>query len=110
VGFLRRKFFKRALVGAPLALGGAVAEAALVEPEWLKVKRIKVREGGCRIAHFTDVHFKGDSAYLKRVVEVINSLAPEIVCFTGDLVEEAEFFQPALDILKGIKAPLYGIP
>ena len=33
-----------------------------------------------------------------------------MVCFTGDVVEEARFFAPALELLKRIKAPLYGIP
>jgi uncharacterized protein len=108
--FSRRTLLKRAFIGAPLSLGGAVAEAVCWEPEWLQVKRIRLREGGTKIVHFTDVHFRGDAAYLKRVVEVINKENAECVCFTGDLVEEADFFAPALEILKGVKAPLYGIP
>jgi hypothetical protein len=81
-----------------------------VEPEWLKIERIRLRQGGHKIVHFTDLHFRGDDAYLKRVVAMINAEQPDLVCFTGDVVEEAQYFAPALELLQGIKAPLYGIP
>lgn len=106
----RRRFFKACLAGAPLSVCGAGAHAAWVEPGWLKVKRVRLREGGVKVAHFTDVHYRGDADFLKRVVEAINAEKPEFVCFTGDLVEEEEWFGPALEILKGIEAPLFGIP
>ena len=108
--FSRRKFLKRALVAAPIAFGGAVAEAALVEPEWLKVEQVTLGNGGRKFIQFSDVHHRGDAKYLQRVVDVINSHKPELVFFTGDLVEESSYFAPALDIIKKIKAPLYGIP
>jgi uncharacterized protein len=102
---------KRAVVALPIGLAGAVAEAAMVEPEWLAVKHVSVNKNPRhRFAHFTDVHYRGDKAYLEKVVSEINAQSPEFVCFTGDLVEEAEFFGPALEILSGVKAPLYGIP
>ncbi|HUS36077.1 MAG TPA: metallophosphoesterase [Verrucomicrobiae bacterium] len=101
---------KCGLIAAPLSVGGAIAEAACWEPEWLKIRRITLRKGGTKIVHFTDVHFRGDAGYLLRVVQAINSQNADYVCFTGDLVEEAEFFAPALEILKSINGPLYGIP
>ncbi len=110
MGISRRKFFKRAALAGPVAVGGMAAEAALWEPEWLKVRKVALRKGGARVAQFSDVHYRGDADYLRKVVARINSLEPELVCFTGDLMEEAEFFAPALEILGGIRAPLYGIP
>src|SRR3954467_607710 len=106
----RRKFLRSGLIAAPVCLGGTVVEAMCVEPEWLKLERIHLRAGGRKVVHFTDLHFRGDAAYLKRVVDVINAENADLVCFTGDVVEEAKFFGPALNILKGIKAPVYGIP
>src|SRR3954469_16052304 len=106
----RRRFFKTGLIAGPLCLGRPFVEASCVEPEWLKVERIRLREGGHKTVHFTDLHFRGDAAYLQRVVEMINAEKPDIVCFTGDVVEEAKYFAPALEILQNIKAPLYGIP
>ena len=35
-------------------------------------------------------------------------LAPDFVCFTGDLVEEATFGPEALAFIRQIRAPVYG--
>lgn len=93
-----------------MCFGGSAVEAMAIEPEWLKVEHIQLGERGRRIVQFSDLHYRGDSAYLKRVIETINGEKPDLVCFTGDVVEEAKFFAPALELLKEIKAPLYGIP
>jgi uncharacterized protein len=105
----RRKFIFTALLAAPLAMG---AEAATVEPTWLKVRRMRVGSGepSCRLVHFSDIHHKGDRDYLQTVVDTINSLAPDFACFTGDIVEEREHLPAALEILSGIQVPLFGVP
>jgi predicted MPP superfamily phosphohydrolase len=105
----RRKFIFTTLLAAPLALG---ADATTFEPTWLKVRRLRIGSGGpvCRLAHFSDVHHKGDREYLQTVVETINSLAPDFACFTGDIVERREHLPAALEILSGIKVPLFGVP
>jgi predicted MPP superfamily phosphohydrolase len=100
-----------ALAAFPLGGAAAVADAMWLEPHWLKVRRLQLSESPrCRFVHFTDIHFKGDRAYLEKVVGKINALAPEFACFTGDLIEEAQHLPGALEILGKIKAPLYGIP
>lgn len=43
------------------------------------------------------------------VVQRINALAPDFVCFTGDLIEEQQHLTEALDVLGEIKSPLYGV-
>jgi predicted MPP superfamily phosphohydrolase len=112
----RRQFFKRAAIAVPAALAASVAHATCLEPAWLKLKTIRIPSTSptpktpLKIAHFTDLHFRGDTAYLQRVVQLINAQKPDLVCFTGDVVEEAHYFAPALEILKTIQAPLYGIP
>ncbi len=105
----RRHFLSLLAGGVPLAAG---AEACVLEPEWLSLRRMKVGSGPVRrrFVHFTDVHFRGDVEYLERVVSEINRLVPDFVCFTGDLVEEAARFEPALKILSGIRAPLFAVP
>jgi predicted MPP superfamily phosphohydrolase len=47
---------------------------------------------------------------LLSVVATINSLSPDFVCFTGDLIEDGKFLAEVLEILSSIKTPLYGIP
>jgi predicted MPP superfamily phosphohydrolase len=105
----RRRFCAAALLGAPAL---ALADAFLLEPSWLKVCRLRLAHGppAHRFIHFTDLHHKGDSKYLRAVVRRINALAPEFVCFTGDIVEDTRHLDEALDILRGVKSPMFGIP
>lgn len=106
----RRRFLRRlALYGTPLALLG---EAGWVEPHWLKVNRLALAGPSpvARFVHFTDLHHKGDRKWLASVVERINALKPEFVCFTGDLIEDKEHLAEALELLKKIDAPLFGVP
>jgi len=107
--FSRRRFLAAALLSSPLL---AVADAKWLEPEWVRIRRIKL--GGDkpthRFVHCTDIHHKGDRAYFEGVVKKVNALSPEFVCFTGDLIEHSDYLEEALQILAGIKAPLYGIP
>jgi uncharacterized protein len=105
----RRRFVTLALLYAPVL---AAAQARLLEPKWVKVRRMRLSadKPSHRFVHFSDIHHKGDRAYLESVVRQINELSPEFVCFTGDLIEEAPYLAEALDILGGIKAPMYGVP
>ena len=105
----RRQFLAAALLAAP---GAVVADAKYLEPAWLKVRKLRVgnRPPAHRFVHFTDLHHKGDADYLKAVIDRINSLAPDFVCFTGDIVEEVKFLAEALEILSGIRSPMFGVP
>ena len=105
----RRHFLATALLASPFLL---LADAFWVEPTWLKVRHLRLGAGRptCRLAHFTDVHYRGDRAYLTTVVQKLNSLSPDLTCFTGDLVDEKEHLAEALELLAGIKSPLYGVP
>lgn len=107
--FSRRRFLLAGIAASPLA---AYGHARWLEPKWLKVRRLRIgtTEPSHRIVHLTDIHHKGDRPYLAEVVETVNALKPDFVCFTGDLIEEKEHLPEALEILGGIKAPLYGAP
>jgi uncharacterized protein len=110
--FSRRHFLLTlgaACAGAPLA---TVMDAGWLEPTWLKVRHLRIGDGppAVRLVHFTDLHFKGDRAYAESVVQTINSFSPDLVCFTGDIIEHARFLPEALEILSGIQSPLYGVP
>ena len=107
--FSRRRFVMAALLVAPLL---AVADAKWLEPTWVRTRRFRLgaRKPTHRIVHITDVHHKGDRAYLAAVVRRINALSPDFVCFTGDLIEETQHLPEALELLAGIKSPVYGVP
>lgn len=109
----RRRFIRSALLFAPFVVtGGVAADSYFVEPDWVKVRRLRLAQGKpvCRFVHFTDLHHKGDRAYLEHVVNLINKQSPEFVCFTGDIMEEGKYLPEALELLGKIKSPLYGVP
>jgi uncharacterized protein len=105
----RRKFVTLSILAAtPAAIG---ADAYLVEPQWLKVKTVRISQTPTkRLVHITDIHHKGDTDYLESVVRTVNRLSPDVVCFTGDLIERARYLREALECLSKINAPIYGVP
>lgn len=98
----------------------AIAYGTLFERNWYQVKEAAIESpslpesfDGFNIAQVSDIHLRSFARRpesLRRAVERINSLNPDIVCFTGDLVSmdvsEMEGFE---DILKGIKVPVYSV-
>ena len=110
--FSRRRFLATAgaaLAGVSLA---TAADATLIEPTDLKIQRLRIGDGqpAHRFIHFTDLHYKGNRTYAETVVKTVNSLSPDFVCFTGDIMEQVKFLPPALEILSGIKSPMFGVP
>lgn len=105
----RRKLFRLA-VGA--TIGWFILEPFVLEPYWLKVKRLNINGASAshRIVHITDIHYKGNRPYLEKVIETVNTLSPDFVCFSGDLVEKATYVKEALEILSSIQRPVYGVP
>jgi predicted MPP superfamily phosphohydrolase len=89
-----------------------MADAKWLEPEWVKVRRVRLGTGKPthRFVHCTDIHHKGDRAYLQSVIKRINAASPEFVCFTGDLIEEKAFLAEALELIGTIRSPVYGVP
>jgi len=90
-------------------------DAFLIEPNWLKARTIRLSENPrLRIVHFTDIHHIKDSGLFAKAVEEINRLAPDFVCFTGDVTGGAEGssdnFKDAINLFAKIKAPVYGVP
>lgn len=98
-----------ALYGIPT---GIVAEAALIKPNWIKVRKLTLAKDKPthRIVHFTDLHHKGDRKFLQSAINKINAQSPDLVCFTGDIIEDAKFLPEALELFQQIKSPLYGVP
>lgn len=106
--FLRRNGLRIVIYGG---IAGCLFDATLIEPHWLKVSTLRLSDQPVvRIVHISDLHFKGDTAYLRKVVRVVNGLPADIVCFTGDIVEDTRYLGDALKELSEIKMPLYGVP
>jgi uncharacterized protein len=103
----RRRWLWNVAWATPMGMG---AHARWIEPDWLSVRTHRLNPNPTlRIAHFTDIHHRGDEARLREVVRTVDTLKPDFAVFTGDLVEEADMFAPALEILATLRCPLYGI-
>ncbi|MCP5069752.1 MAG: metallophosphoesterase [bacterium] len=108
-GLARRDFLAAgAALGASL-VAGCGSTGGPRSPEIVRV-RLASGEPSLRIAQISDLHHKGDVAYAEEIVSRINSLAPDLVCFTGDLIEDVEYLGEALELLSGIEAPMFGVP
>ena len=81
------------------------------EARWLRRTDVTV-EGltTLRVLHISDIHFKGDVKYLQQVVDRINEERVDLVCHTGDLVEQARYLDAALAMLEQIRHPVYAVP
>lgn len=106
----RRQFLKRASLAVGCLAG---VDGFAVEPGWLRVVRLDRTDLGLgkTIVHFSDVHHSGNRGYFERVVAVINAQCPDLVFFTGDLVNagETRHLAEALEVCGQIRAPLYGV-
>jgi len=108
------KLSRRQFIGLAAGSASLVAvDAFCIEPSLIKTRFValsKNEPATHRLVQFSDTHHKGDRAYLASAVAQINALSPDFVCFTGDLIEHADHLPEALEVLKGIEAPLYGVP
>jgi predicted MPP superfamily phosphohydrolase len=79
--------------------------------QWaLDVPRMPLALDGLSIVHLSDLHFTGrvGKAYFREVVRLSNELRPDLICITGDLIDEPACFDWFADTL-GQLAARYGI-
>lgn len=98
------KFFKRLVLCIVIILIVA-GYTKYVEPKLLMVKKhdISLKDEGTqnlKVVQFTDTHLGEffSLEQLEKVVEKINSENPDIVVFTGDLMDNASKYQKVYDI------------
>lgn len=103
-------------VGLPVAaiVFGLMWWGALVTRNQTNINRVEITSAnlpagfdGFKIVQFSDAHtgtWGNDTSFVSRMVDSINALNPDLIVFTGDLVnrrsEEAIPFMPALSRLK----------
>jgi predicted MPP superfamily phosphohydrolase len=102
---------KPAIVVHCLALVGVVCflYAYFVEPYWIEVNTIpieteKLKAASVRIVQISDLHCDKKARNEEKVVEIVNSLNPDIVVFTGDSLNTAEALGRFKDTLSRVKA------
>ncbi|SLM29801.1 conserved exported hypothetical protein [Desulfamplus magnetovallimortis] len=88
-----------------------IGYAFLIEPKWIHIEHITLSSHPrYQLVHISDIHFHGDKSFLNEIVNRINDISPDFVCFTGDLIDEKEKLTDALSILEKIRCPIFGVP
>lgn len=111
----RRTFFKK-VFGSLITFiglgGGTYYYAHKIEPSMLKIQQeniflhtIPPSFHKFKIIQFSDTHlgFQYDLSQLKNLVKKINELNPNIIVFTGDLLDEPQSFQHSDDLINILK-------
>ena len=100
-----------ALCVLALIAGLCVLYGLFVEPHWVRVKTVNLKKDHTiRLIHISDIHYKGDRRYFEKVIGIVNATPADLVCVTGDLVEEREFLQDCVTLLSRVNKPVYGVP
>ena len=83
-----------------------------VEPVEMKFASLPEAFDGFRIVQLTDFHigtYGSSPKTVERIVEKVNSLKPDLIVFTGDIVNTSpDELEPFINTLKNLKAP-YGV-
>lgn len=111
----RRLFLKRMLGGFVTFVGlsgGAYYYANKIEPSLLKIhqesialKSIPKSFHGFKIVQFSDTHmgFQYTLKQLEHLVTTINELKPNIIVFTGDLIDEPQSYKSSKKLIQTLQ-------
>lgn len=103
-------FALKALLVLSIVVAFCAVYGYYIEVRWIKVNHVTLSTPSTiRVIHISDIHFKGNAAYLEKVVAIINNTPADFVCFTGDLVENSNRLRGCLNILATLNKPIYGI-
>lgn len=111
-----RRVITHCATAVGLFLFGAMWWGALVTPYRTEVKEVTLEYDnlpaafdGYRIVQFSDAHvgtYNGDTAFVAKYVAQINDLKPDMIVFTGDLVNrQTSEADPFTEVLARLKAP-----
>jgi hypothetical protein len=92
-----------------LVLAGALTIYSMVNAQLLRTTRIEIDAPvNAKIVQLSDIHLGSVSAaFLSKIVTKTNSLNPDMVVITGDLVDAYEYISDGLKVLNQIEAPVY---
>ena len=90
-------------------------DARYIEPKLLKVKEQRITthkltlEEPLKIVQFSDVHLGKDYSFtdFKRIITKVNALNPDLVIFTGDLIDDNKTFtevEKVIELLKMVES------
>lgn len=91
----------------------------LVEPNWIEVNTVTVQDEqlanrlrGIKVVQISDLHLKDRLGFReKRLVKMLNELRPDILCITGDIIDDVGVLRDTIQLLNDIKvtAGIYAV-
>lgn len=112
----RRSLLKKGLRYFAALVGSTGLYSLFGERHWLQIKQVAITLPrlpkafqGLKIVQFSDVHLGHyyEAKELQEIVQQIARMAPDMICFTGDLVdEEISSLNDSGPVLSQLKAPL----
>lgn len=98
-----------------------ISYSTLIEPQIINIKEYKIESKnipdsfhGIKIVHFSDIHYGTtiNKKQLERIINKINDLKPDIIIFTGDLLDKnieltKETEEELTTYLSNLKCSLY---
>jgi hypothetical protein len=105
----RRQFLAFLLTAIPTA---SIAHGVTNDPDQLRVSvnHLKLSGTSVRFAHFTDLHYRGESALTREVAREIQRLRPDFACFTGDFIDNPIDKEGAFSFIRSLGCPVYAVP
>ena len=107
----RRSFFKKSLDISSFVVASSLSARAIYEAQYLKLEKVDVTiknlKQEYKIVQLSDIHIGGliDAAFIKKMVQRVNALNPDIVVITGDLVDiDISKAEAPLNELKALKS------
>ena len=102
---------KPAIVTHLLAIAGIICflYGYFIEPYWIELKVIPIRtdrlkKTSFRLAQISDLHCDKKERNEKRIIELINRMAPDIIVFTGDAINTASALPLFKDTMTNLNA------
>lgn len=107
----RREFFKKSLDITAVGLATTVSSKAIYNAKHYEIENISIKIKNLKksysIIQLSDIHIGGliDQAFIKTLVNKVNSLKPDLVVITGDLVDTSlKYANSSLEELKNLKS------
>ncbi len=84
--------------------------AAFIEPKWFRIRRVSIKSRrkiprSFKILHLSDIHFWKPGAFKDNFLKRLDSLNPDLICVTGDIIDNDEGIDCAAKVLGAMKAP-----
>ncbi|MDD5671733.1 MAG: metallophosphoesterase [Candidatus Omnitrophica bacterium] len=96
-----------------------IADAFLIEPNWIAVERAVIHDAelakivqATRIVLISDIHLERGIGFRERqLIRKVNALKPDILFFTGDLVDGRDQIPAAIELFKSfnVKIGIYAV-